>query len=276
VKQKFISGRNNAFITEICKLKQKKYRNQTGLFYVEGIKLFKEVLNSKYRKNIKYIIADESIAGKIVGDGVLDVPQIPVGVADTPFQKETDAELITVTNEVYKKITDEEAFQGVMCVIEKPSEDIILSYDKPVIILISVRDPGNVGTVIRTANAVCDADIILSDDCADIYSSKTQRAAMGAIYRQNIKISKDIEIDIANLKKNGYNIFATHLDKNSRSIEEVEFNSKTAVIFGNEGNGLDGEIVKICDEKIIIPINQGSESLNVSVAAGIVLWEMRK
>jgi TrmH family RNA methyltransferase len=256
MKQKFISGRNNAFITEICKLKQKKYRNQIGLFYAEGVKLLKEALNSKYREKIKYIIVEENIAG--------DITDI------------TDFDITVVTNEVYKKITDEEAFQGIMCVLEKPEKETALSYEKPVIVLSSVRDPGNVGTIIRTAYAVCDADMILSDDCADIYSSKTQRSAMGAIFKQNIKISRNLTEDIEKLKKKGYNIFATYLDKNSRSVNDVDFNSKTAVVFGNEGNGLNDEIVKICDEKMIIPINQHSESLNVSVAAGIVLWEMGK
>jgi len=259
MKQKFISGRNNNFITEICKLKQKKYRTQTGLFYVEGVKLLKEALSSEYKNKIKYIIVEENIV-----DDISDITDI------------SDFDITVVTNEVYKKITDEEAFQGVMCVLKKPDKEPVLLYKKPVIILSSVRDPGNVGTIIRTAYAICDADIILSDDCADIYSSRTQRAAMGAIFRQNIKISKNIKNDIENLKKNGYNIFAAHLSQNSRPIENVEFNSKTAVIFGNEGNGLNDEIVKICDEKIIIPINQGSESLNVSVAAGIVLWEIGK
>jgi len=267
--QKFISGRNNAFIAEICKLKQKKHRNRTGLFYVEGTKLFNEVLCSGYRNKIKYVI--------YAGDGDPGVPQLPPSLRDTPLASEGGFEIITVTHEVYKKITDEEAFEGIMCVIEKPTdENAALLYNKPVIILCSVRDPGNVGTIIRTANAICDVEIILSEDCADIYSSKTQRAAMGAVFRQNIKISKNMREDIANLKKNGYNIFAAHLDKNSRSIDEVEFNNKTAVIFGNEGSGLDDDIVEICDEKMIIPINSDSESLNVSVVAGIVLWEMRK
>ena len=266
MKQKYISGRNNSFITEICKLKQKKYRNHTGLFYTEGIKLLKEILCSDYKKNIKYIIIRENIY-----DDIMRIIETENNADDFEC-----VEIIAVTDEVYKKITDEESSEGVMCVIEKPQGEIKLSYEKPVIILSSVRDPGNVGTIIRTAAAVCELDIILSDDCADIYSSKTQRAAMGAVFRQNIKISENIFGDIANLKKNGYNIFATYLDENSRSIEEVEFNSKTAVVFGNEGNGLDDEIVELCDEKIIIPINQGSESLNVSVAAGIVLWEIRK
>jgi len=265
MRQKFISGRNNAFITEISKLKQKKYRNQSGLFYIEGTKLFKEVLNSGCRDKIRYIIC--------VGECLPSFCETCLGEGGFG-----DATVVTVTNEVYKKITDEEAFEGIMCVIEKPAGDVILSYEKPVIVLCSVRDPGNVGAIIRTADALCgdNTDIILSDDCADIYSGKTQRAAMGAIFRHDIKISKNITEDIANLKKNGYNIFAAHLDKNSRPITEVEFDAKTAVVFGNEGNGLDDGTVKICDEKMIIPISRDSESLNVSVAAGIVLWEMGK
>jgi TrmH family RNA methyltransferase len=250
----FISGKNNAFITRLCKLKQKKHRDKTGLFYFEGSKLLKEALNSKYRDKIKYIVAEKNTAARI---------------ADM-----TDFGLTVVTNEVYKKITDEEAFEGVMCVMEKTG-DAPLTYRKPIVILCSVRDSGNVGTIIRTADAVCDADIILSGDCADIYSSKSQRAAMGAVFRQNIKISKNIGEDIAILKKIGYNVFAAHLDKNSRPVDEIKFDAKTAVAFGNEGTGLDAEITEICGDKMIIPMNRGSESLNVSIAAAIVLWEMR-
>jgi len=260
---KYISGKNNAFIADIRKLKQKKHRDRTGLFYVEGTKLFKEVLDSDYRKNIKYIIYAETEDNK-----------------KAPLIKELSAKLtegfIAVTPEVYKKITDEEAFEGVMCVIEKPRAEVCLSYEKPVIILSSVRDPGNVGAIIRTAYALCGFEMIISQDCADIYSGKTQRAAMGAAFRQKIKISGNLAEDIANLKKNGYNIFAAHLDKNSRPVNEAGFDAKTAVVFGNEGSGLDGATVSACDGKIIIPINPNSESLNVSVAAGIVLWEMRK
>lgn len=254
MEKKIISAKNNAFITDICKLKQKKHRTQTGLFYVEGKKLFNEALNSDL--SIRCIIVSMENASKV-----------PSG---------KNYKITEVTGEVYKKITDEQSPQGIMCIIEIPSKETVLSYKKPVIILNSIRDPGNVGTIIRTANALCDVDIIISEDCADIYSTKTQRAAMGSIFRQNIKISKNIEKDIANLKKNGYNILAAHLDKNSRSIDEIEFTAKTAAVFGNEGNGLCDEIVNLCDEKMIIPIAQTSDSLNVSVAAGIVLWEMGK
>ncbi|MCL1792697.1 MAG: RNA methyltransferase [Oscillospiraceae bacterium] len=250
-----ISSRSNAFIADLCRLKQKKHRDETGLFYFEGTKLLEEALNSKYREKIRYIVAKEDIAGHM---------------ADM-----AGFEVTSVTREVYEKITDEKGFQGVMCVMEKQKQ-AELSYEKPVVILCSVRDPGNVGTVIRTADALCDADIILSGDCADIYSNKTQRAAMGAVFRQNIKISENIGEDIAKLKKNGYNVFAAHLDKDSRHIGEIEFGAKTAVAFGNEGKGLDMRTTEICGKKMTIPIRGKSDSLNVSIAAAIVLWEMGK
>ena len=253
MKKIFISAVGNAFITDIRKLKQKKHRDRTGLFYAEGKKLLQEALKSGLR--IRYIICVDSIR-----DG---------------FQYE-GAALVTVTREVYKKITDEEAFEGVMCVVEKPAEAAVLSYKKPVIVLCSVGDPGNVGAIIRTADALGGVDIILSGGCADIYSSKTQRAAMGAVFRQNIKISKNLSEDIAILKKNGYNVLAAHLDKDSRPIEEIDFSKKTVVLFGSEGAGLEAETVAACDGKMIIPINPRSESLNVSMAAGIVMWEMKK
>ena len=251
MEQKSISGKNNQFITDIRKLKQKKFRNRTGLFYVEGKKLFKEALNSGLC--IRYIICTKN-----------SVPEA------------SSLQIVTVTEEAYKKITDEQSPEGIMCVLEIPKDEIYLSYKKPVIALCSVRDPGNVGTIIRTANALCDADMIISEDCADIYSAKTQRAAMGAVFRQNIKTSGNIAEDISALKKNGYRIYAAYLDKCARQILEVGFTEKTAVIFGNEGGGLDDFTANLCDEKMIIPINPQSDSLNVSVAAGIVLWEMGK
>ena len=250
-----ITSKSNKLITEIAKLKQKKHRDEKNLFFVEGAKLVKESLNSDF--NVKYIIH--------------------VGANSVrPQDYQHTSQIITVTHEVYEKITDEDGFEGIMCVIEKPNECKNIKYDKPVIILDNLQNPGNVGTIIRTIDAICRADIILTGNCADIYSPKTQRAAMGAIFRQNIKILKNIETELEILKKNGYNIFATYLDDNSRSVENVDLSGKCAVIFGSEGVGLDASIASLCDERIIIPINAGSESLNVAVAAGIILWEMRK
>jgi TrmH family RNA methyltransferase len=160
-----------------------------------------------------------------------------------------------------------------MCVIEKPAQ-ACLKYDKPVIIIDNVQNPGNVGAIIRSADALCRADIILTGSCADIYSGRTQRAAMGAIFRQNIKISENIKIELEILRKNGYNIFAAYLGGNARPLGSVKFSAKSAVIFGSEGAGLSAEVAELCDERVIIPVNPGSESLNVSVAAGIIMWKI--
>ena len=265
---KFISSKNNELIIDIGKLKEKKHRDKTGLFFVEGFKLFEEALraNSAGRGcKIKYILAVEDVADealRIAGD-------------------EIEVSFIVTTKEVYKKISAEESAQGIMCVISKPlsSEEIDLSYQTPVIILDAVRDAGNVGTIIRSANALCECEFIFTHDCADLYNPKTLRAAMGANFYQKVKICENlnnITNEVAKLKENGYNIFAAFLDKTAKSIEDVSFNAKTAVIFGNEGKGISDDILNLCDEKIIIPINENSESLNVSIAAGIVFWEMKK
>lgn len=270
---KFISSKNNELIIEISKLKEKKHRDKTGLFFVEGFKLFHEILNaSKHGYQIKHIISLDDVADEV--EAILRKFALS-------YCQLKQNNFIVVTNDVYKKITTEEAFQGIMCVIHKPShsEEITLSYQKPIIILDGVRDTGNVGTIIRTANALCECEFIFTHDCADLYNPKTLRAAMGANFYQKIKICENInnfKNDVEKLKENGYNICATFLDKNSKSIEDVNFNTKTAVIFGNEGKGISDDVLKMCDEKMIIPINENSESLNVSIAAGIVFWEMNK
>jgi TrmH family RNA methyltransferase len=255
-KVKIITSKNNSFIIETAKLRQKKYRDKKNLFYIEGAKLLKEAMASEYRAHIKYIIICEE--------------------DDEIFELAKNFEIIKITREIYKKITDEDGFEGVMCVLEKPDMRDCVKYDKPVIILDNLQNPGNIGTIIRTADAVCRADIILTGNCADIYSCRTQRAAMGAIFRQNIKILKNIKTELEILKENGYNIFATYLSESSRPVTGVKFDGKSAVIFGSEGAGLSAELAELCGERIIIPVNPESESLNVSVAAGIIMWEMAK
>jgi TrmH family RNA methyltransferase len=268
---KFISSKNNELIVETAKLKDKKHRDKAGLFCVEGIKLFHEAVRAtEYGWQILYIIAVEETANEILAyieDNISGVENMP-----------NDFFIVT-GREVYKKISSEEAFQGVMCVIRKPPDGISLSYQTPVIILDEVRDAGNAGTIVRTANALCRCEFIFSCGCADLYNSKTLRAAMGANFYQKVKICENLnnlKFEVEKLKENGYNILAAHLDKNSKSIRDIKFTVKTAVVFGNEGKGITSDILKLCGGKIIIPINENSESLNVSAAASIVLWEMSR
>ena len=145
--------------------------------------------------------------------------------------------------------------------------------DKPILILEGVQDPGNVGTILRTASAFGIACVALTGGCADPYNPKTVRATMGAIFRQRIVLLD--EGGVAALKSKGYRVYGAALGKDSRDIREVSLRN-AAVAIGSEGHGLSDVLLALCDEKLVIPMAPDSESLNAAVAAGIVMWEMRK
>jgi TrmH family RNA methyltransferase len=142
-----------------------------------------------------------------------------------------------------------------------------------IIILEGVQDPGNVGAVVRTADAFGIGAVVLTGGCADPYNPKTVRATMGAIFRQNIIVT-DMS-GVAALKLNGYLLYGASLGEGSRDIREVPLQN-AAVAIGSEGHGLSDDMLALCDEKLVIPMSPKSESLNAAVAASIVMWEMRR
>lgn len=139
------------------------------------------------------------------------------------------------------------------------------------IVLEGVQDPGNVGTVIRTANAFGIDAVILTGDCADLYHPRTVRATMGAIFRQRV-----LELEPAYLKDflkdQGMPLYAAALDERAKDVRQVSLRH-AAVAVGSEGQGLSKEFLNLCDETIIIPMNPDSESLNAAVAASVLMWE---
>ena len=141
-----------------------------------------------------------------------------------------------------------------------------------VLILENVQDPGNVGTVIRTANAFRADAVILCGDCADLYHPKTVRATMGAIFRQKV-LSMDLEPMVLLLREMGLPLYGAALAEDARDLRTLSLNP-AAVAVGSEGNGLSSELLALCDGKIIIPMDPSSESLNAAVAASVILWEM--
>jgi len=140
------------------------------------------------------------------------------------------------------------------------------------VILENVQDPGNVGTVLRTASAMKVDLVVLTRDCADIYNPKTVRSTMGAIFRQSV-----IETDLAGIKsiasENGLRLYGAALSDAAEDIRNVDM-TRAAVAIGSEGRGLSKELLSLCDGQIIIPMEAGSESLNAAVAASVVIWEM--
>ncbi len=268
----FITSKSNPKAVHASKLLQKKYREEYGEYTVSGRKLTKEAaLCGIDAKTIfvtkKFLDKNEEFCNDI-------------------FKKiGQSAEIIATDDDILKKISGEESPDGILCVFKciDKSEKIDKIYNNTlcdgitggVIILDSVRDPGNMGTVIRTAYALGTGLIIASPDCADIYSPKVQRGAMGAAFSQSIVTMKTADA-IRDLQSNGFSVYATALHKESVDIRDVKITPKTAFVIGNEGNGLSDEIINLCTGSVIIPIQEHSESLNAAVAASIIMWEMAK
>jgi TrmH family RNA methyltransferase len=270
-----IVGSQNKLIKKIASLKQKKYRDELNLFCVEGIRLVKDAFLSGWP--IQMCVFETSAKEKERIAAFLE-----------KLEKENDNRqnkilLIEVSKETYAKITDTKEPQGIMLVLEKRSHclDTLLgsvSLAHPpkiplVAVLDGVNDPGNAGTIIRTAAAAGCIGAILLKGSADVFNGKTLRAAMGATF--HIPVVEDIEQNklIAALEKNGVSLLAATLSDDARIYYKQNLTIPLAVAFGNEGGGLSHEILSFAAEKIYIPINSLTESLNVSVAAGIILYE---
>jgi len=141
------------------------------------------------------------------------------------------------------------------------------------LLLDNIQDPGNVGTIIRSALAFGIKSVILTEGCADIYNPKTLRASMGATFKQRI-ISKDIN-EITELKKSGVRLIGTSSDSTSVNISKTDF-SNSIIILGNEGQGISKQLLSLCDEIVTIPLSSDCESINVAAATSIIMWEASK
>ena len=156
------------------------------------------------------------------------------------------------------------------------NEEFFLDENEKALALCSVRDPGNLGAVIRSAVAFGVDHIVLTSDCADIYNPKTVRSAMGSLFRTKVTTVKDFSSFITAAKENGRRVFAAELSDNAKSLGEANLSFKDVVIIGNEGHGIPPEISSLCNGSVYIPISKKTESLNASVAAAIFMWEQNK
>ena len=252
-----ISGKDNEIIKSIRKLKEKKYRDLENSYVVEGIKLVKEAIEEK--QVIKQIVVCE----ECISNGELD--------KDTLYEI-AKYNLLYVTKKVFDLITDVKTPQGILAVIEKNNNDKDIDFSQDIIIALDgVQDPGNLGTILRTADSANLNQIILSKNSADPYNPKVVRSTMGAIYRINIIQSENLAQTLQQIKKNNYKVMVTSLDT-KHSIYNVSYDRKIIVI-GNEANGVTQEVQEIADEKVKIPMLGKTESLNASVAAGIMIYE---
>lgn len=253
-----ITSKDNETIKHIKKLKEKKFRDENNEFIIEGIKLLEEAINEKAIVKKVIICDDCNLDGKIYNSLKYEIAKL---------------ECIYVSEKIFDYISDVKTPQGIMAVIEKKKNDkeTINFSDDIILILDNIQDPGNMGTIIRTADSLNIKQIIISKDSSDIYSPKVVRSTMGAIFRINIIESDNLLETIKILKKHKINVISTSLDTN-KSIYDISYN-KTAIVIGNEANGVSAKIQEISDNKVKIPMLGKTESLNAAVATSVILYE---
>jgi TrmH family RNA methyltransferase len=148
--------------------------------------------------------------------------------------------------------------------------------NESIVLLESVRDPSNVGAIIRSAAAIGIDRLILSADCADIYHPRAVRGSMGTVFNQPIDRVSNLAATVKELRESGRRVFAAALDERALSLGEFEIRAGDAVVIGNEGHGLSGEVIAACSGSVIIPMSERAESFNAAVAASILMWEFAK
>lgn len=264
-----ITSKSNSTIVKISKLADKKHRNIDKLFICDGIKLFKEAVN--YGAKIDYIF--------VKNDAIFDEDCIKM--LKECLKKQV--KVVSVPSDVFNKLTTESAPQGIITVCKfLDNLHRSLSCEKEdysnqrIMFLESIRDPGNLGTIIRNSVAFGYDRLILTSDCADIYSPKVIRATMGAIFKLKIDIVDNVNQAILNLKKSGKRVLASALGKKSIVLGNENLSNNDVVIIGNEGHGVSDDLLSMADDTIFIPIEKNTESLNASVAATIFMWEQYK
>lgn len=252
-----ITSKDNELIKHIRKLKDKKYRDESNEYVVEGVKLVEEAV--KENAKIKQIIVCEDTTRTY---------EIPTHI----MLEIAKYECISVSDKIFNIITQVTNPQGIMAIIEKNAQNAKIDYTQDIIVVLDdVQDPGNLGTILRTVDSIGLNQIIVSKGTADAFNSKVVRSTMGAIFRINIIQSDDLVATIKEIKKHKFKVIATSLQTND-SIYDIAY-KKSAIIIGNEANGVSQEVMETADKKVKIPMLGKTESLNAAVATGVMLYE---
>lgn len=269
-----ITSTNNDRIKNIVQLNSSsKARHTQNAFVAEGIKMFMEApllcINEVYlseelhdRINIAVRYDDDNDEGQLL-------KKCAIKLKETGYEE--------VSAQVFKKMSDTVTPQGILTVVREERhrlEEFLEGKDRSdlhVLILENLQDPGNMGTMIRTAEAAGYDLIVANEGTVDMYNPKVIRSTMGSIYRVPVIYSQALSGDIDRLKDAGVQVYAAHL-KAKRDYREISFGRRIAVMIGNEGNGLSDEIASKADEYIKIPMQGQVESLNAAVAAALLMF----
>ncbi|MBQ6777988.1 MAG: RNA methyltransferase [Acidaminococcaceae bacterium] len=285
-----ITSVNNQRVKEVANLKQKKYRTESGTFFAEGLRAVQEAVQYADVTELFYTKAgrlDEVLkaAGNVPADtkeksgNMNNVNHNNAGTAKKRNEAANGIRMYQVDEKVMAKLSDTKAPQGVLAVIRTPEQNLrqlrpgtASDNNAPVIILDRVQDPGNLGTIIRTADAVGALGLILLEGCVDAYSPKVVRASMGSLFHLPVVQDVTAEEALTWCYRNGYEPAATAL-KNAQNVYKADISKKMAFLFGNEANGVAEELQAAAETRLFIPMTGLAESMNVAMAAGIILFE---
>ena len=276
-----ITSRQNRRIVELMKLDDRRAREKTRTFRFDGIKLLCEAI----RRGVEF---DSVFLRAGSADKVAERMQELYGYT----LSDAGCPVFGVEDTLFEKISQENAPDGVITVakyIDK-SHNFIIIYkedenhgqkDAPILLLEAVRDPLNVGAIIRSAAALGVGRIVMSADCADLYHPRTLRAAMGPLFSMPITRVEDLAGTVKALRESGRRIYAAALDDTAIRLGSSEFDGERAghpvgAVIGNEGHGLSAEVIAACDRSVYIPMEADTESLNAGVAAALIMWEICK
>lgn len=257
-----ISSNQNPQYKEWKKLHLRKYRDSSKLFLIEGIKSLYEAI--VWKSKFQAILYSNKLFSSNGGMELLE------------HITNHGLPLYELDNKLLLELSDLENSQGIIGIVEQPDYNIenLIVYEKSsIIILDGIQDPGNMGTIIRTADAAGIDGVLLGKGCVDIYNLKVIRSTMGSIFHLPIIQELNINDTIIKLIKNGFQIIGTDLNSNCY-YNELTYSKKKAVIVGSESNGISEPILNLCSDLVKIPIKGHAQSLNAAVAAGILMYKM--
>lgn len=254
---KEITSLQNAAVKETKKLLQSKYREQTGNYLVEGEHLVQEAL--KEDQQFKKMFVTEKF----------------ISSHDTSELFEASKDIFLVSDPVMKAISSLPTPQGIVGVLQQEEKKLSFPLAGPLLVLDRVQDPGNVGTMIRTADSAGYGGVVLGEGCADIYSGKVQRSLQGSHFHLPV-VRKNLQNFLPFLKEKGVQLLGTALDGKAVIYTEFIPEKNFALIMGNEGQGVSEQFLQLTDTNLYIPIEGKAESLNVAVAAGILMYGLKE
>lgn len=256
-----ITSRDNRIIKDYRRLvADAKYRRECGLFVAEGARLCGDAVRSHIPIETALITAH---ARRQYADIVAQVEEVAHQVADIP-------------DTLAAYLGDTDTPQGIFCICRIPSAEHALNVGRCYAALERIQDPGNLGTMIRTAEAFGLGGVLLTDGCCDPYSPKVLRSSMGGVFRLPLIAVGVLAERLPQLHAEGFRSYACVVDRDAAAVQKTVFPRGSICVIGNEGNGLLPETIKACSQRVTIPMAGRAESLNASMAAGIVFWEMVK